>query len=81
MGAKIVDIDRMEESLPVATYTCQGCRMAEETDLCRDPVGEQWVCESCYADMVEEAGDDAPQGLPIYISDLPRLRAEAEARD
>ena len=79
MAARNLDIDRLEESMPVATYTCQGCNFAEETDLCYNPVAEQWVCESCYEDMVEDEGGEAPQELPLYISDLPRLRAEASA--
>ena len=69
----IETLKRLEEAIPVATYTCQACSVAEETDLCLDPIGELWVCEGCYSDAAELNGY---QGAPISISDLPRLLAE-----
>ena len=63
---------RLEAAVPVATYTCQGCRMAEEPDVRLDPIGERWVCDGCFSDV-----EDAPeaQGPAVYISALPRLLA------
>ena len=69
-------LKRMAEAIPVATYTCQACALAEDTDLCLDPRGEVWVCEGCYSEAAELHGY---QGAPIYISDLPRLLAEQPA--
>ena len=74
----IETLRRMEEAVPVATYTCQGCSFAEETDLRLDPIGEQWVCDGCFSDVADEHGD---QGRAIYISDLPRLLAEKPGRE
>jgi len=56
----------MEETVPVATYSCAQC-IAEEQDLKWDSLAEQWVCESCYDGKAEEMGltDD-----PLCISDL-----------
>ena len=69
-------LKRMAEAIPVATYTCQAYALAEDTDLCLDPIGELWVCEGCYSDAAEQNGY---QGAPISISDLPRLLAEKPA--
>ena len=76
LAMSIETLKRMEEAIPVATYTCQACSVAEETDLCLDPIGELWVCEGCYSDAAERNGS---KGAPIYISDLPRLLAEKPA--
>lgn len=69
-------LKRMEEAIPVATYTCQACALAEDTDLRLDPIGELWVCEGCYSEAAELNGY---KGAHIYISDLPRLLAEKPA--
>ena len=73
LAMSIKTLKRMGEAIPVATYTCQACSVAEETDLGLDPVRELWVCEGCYSDAAELNGY---HGAPIYISDLPRLLAE-----
>ena len=68
---------RMEEAVPVATYTCQGCSMAEETDLRLDPIGELWVCEGGGSDVEDEHGATGPA---LHMSALPRLLAEQPGR-
>ena len=69
-------LKRMAEAIPVATYTCQACALAEDTDLRLDPIGELWVCEGCYSEAAELNGY---KGAPVYISDLPRLLADKPA--
>ena len=76
LAMSVETLKRMEEAVPVATYTCQGCSMAEETDLCLDPRAELWVCPGCYGDAAERSDY---HGTPIYISDLPRLLSEKPA--
>lgn len=73
LAMSVETLKRMEEAVPVATYTCQACSVAEETDLCLDPSAERWVCDGCYSDAAELNGY---HGAPIYISDLPRLLSE-----
>ena len=70
-------LERMEEAVSAATYTCQGCSCGEDTDLRYDPIGERWVCDACYSDVEAEHGPLPPA---IHMSDLPRLRAEQPAR-
>ena len=74
---RIETLRRLEAALPVATYTCQGCRMAEEPDVRLDPIGEQWVCDGCFSDVEDEHGD---QGPALHMSALPRLLAAQPGR-
>ena len=76
LAMSVETLQRLAEAVPVATYTCQGCSMAEETDLCLDTRAELWVCPGCYG---AAAARNDYHGPPIYISDLPRLLSEKPA--